>query len=321
MGEEGQGGEDDFAAGAALFGEGVGFGGVGEGHDAVDGEFEFAVADGFSVMDVGGGVGLGHEGVDLDGGVQGGVGGRADDAAEVAAGFDLGDEPGADGAADGVGYGVDDAEPGELVIVIDVDGGNGAEGDGLVDLLLADAYDDFHASFNGGVEGDAADAAEGSAKEDGLAGLGLGAAMDELVAGDGDEGNGGSGGHVEGVFAFGAVGNVGEFGGLDDAELGVGGVGNGEDAVAFLETFDPLAEFADDAGEVSAKDAGEGHGETLFGSAGAHLPVDGVEADGLHADEHFAGARPGVFNVFKLQFGWATVFVEDDCFHCCTSER
>ena len=87
-----------------------------------------------------------------------GVGRWADDAAEVAAGLYLGDELGGGRAVDGVGYGVDDAGGCDGLVVVDIDGGGGAEGQGFLDLIFADAGDDVCADLERGEEGAAADA-------------------------------------------------------------------------------------------------------------------------------------------------------------------
>jgi hypothetical protein len=134
-----------------------------------------------------------------------------------------------------------------------------------------------------------------------------------LVAGDGDKRHGCRRSDID------AFGDEGKVGGFDDAELGVGGVREGEDAVAFLEAFDVGAEFANDAGYVATEDTGEGYGEAFFGGAGTHLPIDGIDADGLDADENFTGAGGGVGEVFVFELGRPTVFVENNCFHANTS--
>ena len=104
------GGEDDLADMPPFSAMAWACGGFGEWHEAIDGEFEFAVADGFGVVDDGVGIGHGHDGVDVDGGMERGVGGWAEDAGEDAAGLYLGDEFGGDVVVDGVGDGVDEAE-------------------------------------------------------------------------------------------------------------------------------------------------------------------------------------------------------------------
>ena len=96
-------------------------------------------------------------------------------------------------------------------------------------------------------------------------------------------------------------------------------MGEGEDVVAWLEAIDAFAELDDGAGDVAAKDRGEGYGETLFGGAGAHLPVNGIDADGVDADEDLAGGGPGVGEVFVFELGWSTVLVENNSFHEGTS--
>ena len=141
----------------------------------------------------------------------------------------------------------------------------------------------------------------------------LAAAANELIAGDGDERDGAGGGELE------AFGDVREVGGLDDAELGVGAVGEGEDAVADFEAVDAFAELGDDACDVTAEDGGEGYREAIFGGAGAHLPVDGIDADGVDAHEDFTGGGFGVGEVFVDELGRRTVFVKDNCFHDDTS--
>jgi len=79
------------------------------------------------------------------------------------------------------------------------------------------------------------------------------------------------------------------------------------------------AHIDDEAGDVAAEDRGEGDGEAGVRGAGAHLPVDGVDAGGVHADEDLAGAGRGVGQVFDLQDGRTAVLVQDDGFHGSTS--
>ena len=65
-----------------------------------------------------------------------------------------------------------------------IDSGGGAEGQGFVDLLFADAGDDVGAYLERGEEGAAADGTEGAGEDEGLAWLDVRAAADELVAGE-----------------------------------------------------------------------------------------------------------------------------------------
>ncbi len=153
---------------------------------------------------------------DVDRRVQLGVGGWAEDGGEGAARLDLGEQGLGGGLADGVGDGVDEAELVHLLLVVEGDDLIGAEGFGLLLLRLFDAGDDDGSRLLGGEDGGAADAADGSGDEDGLALLDLGAAGDELLAGLGDEREGGGFDEVE------LFGDEGEVGGLDGDQLGVG---------------------------------------------------------------------------------------------------
>jgi hypothetical protein len=73
--------------------------------------------------------------VELEGGVQGGVGRRRDDGADDAPRLHLGEQLGG-GYADGVGQRIDQAERGDGRVVGEVDGGGGAEGEGLCDVIF-----------------------------------------------------------------------------------------------------------------------------------------------------------------------------------------
>ena len=110
-----------------------------------------------------------------------------------------------------------------------------------------------------------------------------------------------------------SLGYVREVGGLDDAELGIGACER-EDAVAHVEARHAFAERLHGSGDVAAKDRREGDRKALLGRAGAHLPVDWIDAGGVDADQHLAGAGLGVGEVLVLQVGGRAVVVEDDAF-------
>ena len=82
-----------------------------------------------------------------------GVGGWAEDGGEGAAGFYFGEEFLGGFAAYGVGYGVDEAEFLEGGVVVEGEGGVGAELGGFGELGFADSGDDDGAGFFGGPDG------------------------------------------------------------------------------------------------------------------------------------------------------------------------
>jgi hypothetical protein len=135
-----------------------------------------------------------------------------------------------------------------------------------------------------------------------------------LIAGDGDERDRGGGCDVE------VLGDKSKFFGLYDTEFCVRGMSEGEDTVASFEACYAFAYFANDTGEIAAKNAGKGDWKAVLRCAGAHLEVDWVDAGGMQADEDFAGTCFGVFEVLVLELRGRTVLVENDCFHDYTSE-
>jgi hypothetical protein len=93
------------------------------------------------------------------------------------------------------------------------------------------------------------------------------------------------------------------------------GPGECEDAITDCEIFHAFAELADNARDVAAEDGGEGYGKALFCGAGAHLPVNRIDAGCPDGDEDLARAGPGVGKVFILQLRRRPVLMQDGSFH------
>ncbi len=168
-------------------------------------------------------------------------------------------------AVDGVGDGIEEAEAGNVGVVIERDAFVGAEVRGPCFLRLAHAGEDGGAGLFGDEDGGATHAAQCAGDEDGLALLNLRAERDELFAGGDDKREGGGVDEVE------AVGKVHKVGRVDDAELRVGAQGEGQDLVTGREALDLCANAADGAGEVAPEDGGELDGKTFLGGTAAHL--------------------------------------------------
>jgi hypothetical protein len=303
------GDEEELAVHAVFIFEQVGLADLGQGHDFGDGDFVFALLIEFCELAEAFGVGLGHDVDDLDV-VFIGSRGAADDSAEDAALFYQREERGGHVATDGVGDGVEVGQFGESFWIVKGDDLSGAERRGGGELRGADTSDNAGSVLFGDEDGDATDATEGSGDEDGLAALDFDGALDELGAGGDDEGEGG------GVLVIHAVGNGGEDADAGDGVLGVGVIGEGHDALALGEAVGLGTGEDDFAGEIAARDPGEGDGHAVFGGAAANLFVDGIEAGGLDADEDFAVAGLGARDVGAvLEFVGTTVFKELDGFH------
>ena len=106
---------------------------------------------------------------------------------------------------------------------------------------------------------------------------------------------------------------------FDETELRIGAVGETEDAVADFESLDTFSEFGDGSCNVAPQDGGEVDGEALLGGAGTDLPVDRIDAYGMHTYEDLSARGSGIGEIFIDELGRWTIFVEHDCFHEGTS--
>ncbi len=163
------------------------------------------------------------------------------------------------------------------------------------------------------MHGAAANAAQSAEDEDGPTGLDFDGALDELRTGEQDERQRG------GLFVAELVGDGREHVGPGGGELGVGAVGQGHDALALLEANDTFSGADDFTGEVAAKDGGQLDAHEFCGRAIADLDIDGIDACGVHANEHLASADFGVVHVLYGELVHAAETVDHDCFHDCVS--
>ena len=104
--------------------------------------------------------------------------------------------------------------------------------------------------------------------------------------------------------------------GLDCDFLGVSTLlarlANAEHGVPNLEVGDPLADGADHAGKIAPEDQWK---LRLLILAGAHLPIGGIDAGGMHIDDDLARPRDGIRQLAILQLARSAISLNKRSLH------